>query len=1132
MILPVGFGSSAGGTPANAISRSLRFNNPTDTAYLNRTFSSGNRATWTWSAWVKRSFLDSTATSAAFQTMFHAGTYTTIAFTADTIYFQMANGAGGAWYIQTSQVFRDVSAWYHIVAVLDTPSATASQRMRLYINGVEVTAFSTDQRSSITQNSTAGEINSNIAHALGSNTTPARYFPGYMTEINFIDGLTPNTTTRTVSGVTQTILTELGQFNTNTGVWEPAAWTRAFGTNGFYLPMQTSSANWGVYFDGTGDYLTVPSSANLQLVSNTFTVEFWFYRTTSATTGAIFVLNSGSSYGALRVQRDTATTISVYLSNNGSSWANQITNIGNFAQNTWNHVAITRDGSTGAITIFQNGTSIGTGTNASALVAGTVNYINAIQSGGSPVAGDAKYISNFRVVIGTNVYPSAFTPPTSPLTAITNTKLLTCQSSTIIDNSTNAFNITVSGNSVAQQFSPFIPDVTDDQSGNNNNWNPNNLNLVTTGVGADILVDSPTAYGTDTGVGGEVRGNYCTLNAVKPVTNSITFSNGNLQYKPGSSWSTTTYVEGTIGVIGGSTGKYYWEMSADQTGNLWTAGVALQNNTVSGNNIGTTGSVMIYDNSKYVNGTATGSYLTQLSANEVLGIALDVATGKVWFRDSGGWLGSGDPAAGTNETGIPTGFSNATLVPVTQANSASTVTANFGQRAFAYTAPSGFKALCTQNLDTPVIGATSTTQANKYFNTILYNGNGNTGQTVTGVGFQPDWVWLKNRNTSGGYYHCLFDAVRGAGQRIRSDSTAAEVNASAIFSAFTSDGFTFPAGQGNTIENDGNPVGNYVAWNWKANGAGSTNSNGTAKSSAVTVDSSTDTVTWNSHGMSDGQKIGFFASVMPGGLSAGTLYFVRDASTNTFKVAATSGGAAIDITSNGTSVTCHTTLTSTVSANTTSEFSIVTYTGTGANTTVEHGLDIAPTFIITKRRNGVVGWPCLVKTANSGNGQNGRLNLNETANYADNVEFWNNTSPTSKVFSIGISVGTNASGATMVAYCFAPVAGYSAFGSYVGNAAADGPFIYTGFRPEYVLIKASTSTGDWIIEDTVRSPYNVSTNYLVANTTGIETTGQLIDFLSNGFKIRVAVSSAMNGSGTTYIYAAFAENPFKYSLAR
>jgi len=217
--------------------------------------------------------------------------------------------------------------------------------------------------------------------------------------------------------------------------------------------------------------------------------------------------------------------------------------------------------------------------------------------------------------------------------------------------------------------------------------------------------------------------------------------------------------------------------------------------------------------------------------------------------------------------------------------------------------------------------------------------------------------------------------------------------------------------------------------------------------------------------------------------------------------------------------------------NTTSGFSIVTYTGTGSAATVGHGIGTAPTFIIVKRRNSAVGWPCLVKAANNGNGQDGRLLLNETANYAANIEFWNNTAPTSTVFSVRDHPTTNASGGTYVAYCFAPVAGYSAFGSYTGNGSADGPMIFTDFRPAFVLVKASGLNESWYVYDSVRNTYNVVDLELNPNNSGAEQTFTTLDFVSSGFKIRTT-NSAFNTNGQNYIYAAFAESPFKYSLGR
>ena len=225
-------------------------------------------------------------------------------------------------------------------------------------------------------------------------------------------------------------------------------------------------------------------------------------------------------------------------------------------------------------------------------------------------------------------------------------------------------------------------------------------------------------------------------------------------------------------------------------------------------------------------------------------------------------------------------------------------------------------------------------------------------------------------------------------------------------------------------------------------------------------------------------------------------------------------------------------ITSTVSAGATQGFSVVTYTGTGANATVGHGLGVAPSMIIVKARSfSPSSWSVYTSTTGAGN----ELLLNSTAASAASANSWNSTAPTSSVFSVGTAASTNQSSATYVAYCFAAVAGYSAFGSYTGNGSTDGPFIYTGFRPRFVLFKnSSNATGyDWIIWDSSRQQYNVMGPALNPNLIAAESTPALnqVDILSNGFKFR-NTGAATNGSGDTIIYAAFAENPFKYSLAR
>ena len=377
------------------------------------------------------------------------------------------------------------------------------------------------------------------------------------------------------------------------------------------------------------------------------------------------------------------------------------------------------------------------------------------------------------------------------------------------------------------------------------------------------------------------------------------------------------------------------------------------------------------------------------------------------------------------------------------------ITANFGQRPFVYSAPAGYKALCTTNLPIPTIGSGLTSLATKYFNPVTYTGNGTNDRAVTGVGFQPDLVWVKER--SGVTNHVLNDVIRGGSRGLFSNNTEAEYyDPDSFVKTFTSDGFTV----GSTGGVNANGA-TYVGWNWKAGGTAVTNTSGS--------------------------------------------------------------------------------LTSQVSANRDAGFSIVTYTGTGANATVGHGLGVAPSVVIVKKRSsggGVSNW-CVYFSAVS-NAATSYLFLNTTdAIGTGNSILWNSTAPTSISFSIGTASNTNESSATFVAYCFAPIAGYSAFGSYTGNGNADGPFVYTGFKPRFLMIKnTAAASADWVIYDSVRSTYNIMGEYLNPNLTGAAGAATVLDFLSNGFKLKIAGGGTHNQNTNVYIYMAFAEHPFKYSLAR
>ena len=322
-----------------------------------------------------------------------------------------------------------------------------------------------------------------------------------------------------------------------------------------------------------------------------------------------------------------------------------------------------------------------------------------------------------------------------------------------------------------------------------------------------------------------------------------------------------------------------------------------------------------------------------------------------------------------------------------------------------------------------------------YFNTVLYTGNGST-QSITGVGFQPDWVWIKGRSVAAGSN--LSDSVRGVNKQLQTASTAAEETLTTCVTAFDSDGFSLGS-NGNVNTNSGT----FVAWNWLAGGSASSNSNGS--------------------------------------------------------------------------------ITSSVSANTTAGFSIVSYTGTGSVATVGHGLGVAPKFIIVKTRSlSGEAWPVDSRAAS------GILYLNETGakgSYGDSSPF-PSTAPTSTVFSIGTPNNTNGSGATYIAYCFAEVKGYSKIGSYTGNGNADGTFVYTGFKPAWVMVRETSNVNSWRILDNKRDTFNVMTQSLYANLNNAEgSSGHNTDFISNGFKIRDSDTS-MNRSSGSFIFMAFAENPF------
>jgi hypothetical protein len=220
-------------------------------------------------------------------------------------------------------------------------------------------------------------------------------------------------------------------------------------------------------------------------------------------------------------------------------------------------------------------------------------------------------------------------------------------------------------------------------------------------------------------------------------------------------------------------------------------------------------------------------------------------------------------------------------------------------------------------------------------------------------------------------------------------------------------------------------------------------------------------------------------------------------------------------------------ITSTVQANTTAGFSIVTYDGTGSSgATFGHGLGTVPNFIIIKNRSEVKDW-AVYHSANTSAPETDALFLNLTDATIDNTGYWNDTAPTSSIITVGDNTKVNSSGEQHIAYCFKEIQGYSKFGSYTGNGNADGSFVYTGFKPAWIMIKKTNNTSQWVLHDTTRQEFNMQTRFLQANQTAAESTSSAadLDILSNGFKLR-STDDAQNGNGDTFIYMAFAEHPF------
>ena len=644
----------------------------------------------------------------------------------------------------------------------------------------------------------------------------------------------------------------------------------------------------------------------------------------------------------------------------------------------------------------------------------------------------------------------------------------------------------------------------DNSSDIGNDSGSNNIDFTATNLAAtDVVLDSPT-------------NNFSTMNPIYHSSSQATLSEGNLKVD-GAGFVNAAHGYGAVSTFSiPKDKKIYIEVECtDGTGDNWFAGFATQSGLESGpssTNVGGSSAVTFYNRAVFKNGTqfqyhsndgvgGLGGGTSPLAAGDILGMAVDGSNGNVWLSKNGSYFktisanntsgavgNTGNPSAGSDPVATIDNVPSEDLFVVVGSNtSVSSIFVNFGQDStnvasantdangigtFEYAPPTDYLALCSSNMSDITIGPGQDEQADSYFNTVLWTGDGNTSRAITGVGFAPDWMWLKSRSHTED--HALEDTVRGVGRKLDSASTAIEeTTATAVLSAHGSDGFTLPASTpGNLNVN----TRTYVAWNWKAGGAPTAdNSAGvgaTPTAGSVKI---------------DGANLG---SALAGSIAATRL-----------------------------------------SANTEAGFSIIKWTGNQTNSTLAHGLSATPEIVIVKSLAYSSGsfyiWHKDITN-------NKVVFLNATNAETGSAGAFVEGDMSSTVIGLGTERVTNGSSENMLAYVFHSVEGFSKIGSYIGNADADGPFIYTGFRPAFIIMKCILGgTGNWFILDTTRSTFNEADDRLNADANSAESTGNAdIDFLSNGFKIRTASSSGINQNTDTHIYIAFAEAPFKFANAR
>ena len=1098
-------GNNGGVDIGDNVAKSARFRE-TAAPSLSRTFVAGNQQTWTLSMWVKRGKIG------AYQNIFGVNASSPdqkeFRFNADdTLFFYVQTSASTIVWCNTVAVYRDISAWYHLVLAIDTTQTVAADRIKLYVNGVSQ-AFASPTYPA--QNTNLATWNTAVTHYIGTSGRSDFWFDGYMADVNFVNGVaTPSS---------------FGRTSPDTGAWvhkNPSGLT--YGTNGFRLQFNNVSvaSDFGTDTSGNSNTFTVTSLwatpgviydwmsdtptnnfATLNWLSNQSILTYanlncgspgnggyyTTYSTSSVTTEKIYFEVSfnddavNARYCGIGVCDPSLTLPSVGLnvvntpggyprgwmqtfvgSVNPSGYTTYFVNNGTSLNSTLrqalssqiSYAMVALDPANGNLWIGYNGTWF-TGNPST----GTSPYATGVTGPLTPFVAsynDNSY-GNLLYTINFGQQPFQYSIPTG-FSKLSSATLI---SPTILKGNRGFNAVTYTGNGTGNSVTGigFRPDFV---------WIKNRS------VTSDhILSNDVTSVplGARAAVGGSLATIY-NLTISANTINYVLYNSAKSAGYDGSGLCTVNLTINTNLVVGStSVNSPALDLRGFPTGCNLNVTIASSSYVVGCGGSG--GSSAFYTSGNGSNGgdaiwATTAVNITNNGTIAGGGGGGGSGASTYWVRGSpdndsgaisGAGGGGGQGSLGGNGGSVAAGSSAPTgILLQSTAGAAGTFSANgvggIGGYSYApfYGGPGGGAAY-------------------------MYGGNGGNGGTLGQAG------------TSGGQ-------VSGVYRQI---DPAVGLGGSAGYYA------------------DGNSNITWVATGTRLGSVNSSSING----SSLPYMSSNQTI-------AETLLINGILSIDDDGFSVGTANLVNQ-NTSSFVAWCWKASGSTSVLNTTGSISAN------VSANPTYGFSIVSYTGNGTvGATIGHGLGVTPAMIITKSRNAAFAggaWPVWHKSLSNSN----TLYLDQTFNSGTYLDRYDPTGFTSSVFKTGANGGAasevNTSGNTHVAYVFAEIAGFSKFGTYTGNGSTDGPFLWCGFRPRWLVIKCAGSSGySWIMEDSARDTYNVASTRLLANTTDIEASGtHLVDFLSNGFKLRNPGSNT-NGA-TTYIFAAFAEIPFKYANAR